>query len=84
MSTPTELIFVGNCKQLIDNFNICNKAIIKKEDIKVKGGTVNFKYASQEWGYYPITFECKDNIEGPNGNFTAGDFLGSYGYMRKY
>lgn len=83
MSTPTELIFVGNCQKIIDNFNTCNMSIIKKEDIKVKEETIKFKYASQEWGYYPITFECKDNIKGPNGNFIAGDFFGSYGYMRK-
>jgi hypothetical protein len=34
-----------------------------------------------------LLFECKDNIEGPNGIFIAGDFMnyscGSYGYMRK-
>jgi hypothetical protein len=56
MSTPTELIFVGNCKKIIDNFKTCNKLIIKKADINVKEGTVNFNYASQEWGYYPVTF----------------------------
>jgi len=83
MSNPTELIFIGNCQKLIDDFNKCNKVIIGKEDIKIKEGTVKFKYAFQEWSYYPVSFECKDNIEAPNGKFIAGDFLGSYGYMRK-
>jgi hypothetical protein len=36
MSNPTELIFIGNCQKIIDNFNTCNKVMIKKEDIKVK------------------------------------------------
>jgi len=87
MSKPTELIFVGNCQNIIEKFNACNKIIIKREDIKVKKGTQPLIFPIQEFKYYPVSFECKDNIEGPNGTFKAGEFIdysfGSYGYMEK-
>ncbi len=90
MSKSTELIYIGNCQKIIDDFNnSCNinkKVIINRQDIKVKKGTQQLVFPVQEWGYYPVSFECKDNIEGPVGNFLAGDFMnhgiiGSTGYI---
>jgi hypothetical protein len=87
MSKPTELIYIGNCQKLIDDFNTCKKTIIKREDIKVKKGTKPIIFTLQEWSYYPVSFECKDNIEGPVGKFIAGNFInylsGYYGHMIK-
>ena len=66
MSNPTELIFVGNCQKIIQIILI--HVIIKQENIKIKEGTVKFKYAYQEMSYYPVSFEYKYNIEDPNDN----------------
>ena len=83
MLKPTELIYTGSCKELLDAFNKTNKISIKRENIKIKEGTLKFQYAVQEWGYYPVSFQCNDNVEQPKHEVVAGDFMGSFGYMRK-
>jgi hypothetical protein len=90
MSNQTELIYIGNCKNIIDDLNISlytKKIVINREDIKVKKGTKELISPVQEWGYYPVSFDCKDDIESPSGNFIAGDFMhhsfGCYGYMSR-
>ena len=83
MLKPTELIDTGSCKELLDAFNKTNKISIKRENIKIKEGTAKIQYAVQEWGYYPVAFQCIDNIEPPKYKVVAGDFVESFGYMKK-
>jgi hypothetical protein len=90
---PEELIYTGNCKKIIDDLNkslhMNKRVIINRKDIKVKKGTQELLFPVQEWRYYPVSFECADNIEGPVGNFLAGDFVqlgifgSNIGYMIK-
>lgn len=88
MSKPTEIIYIGNCKNLIEDLNKSTNVLIKRNDIKVKKGTMPFIFPIQEQLYYPISFECKDEIDQPKGKYIAGEFINYinkefYGYIKK-
>lgn len=74
MLEPTELIYTGSCKELLDAFNKTNKILIKRENIKIKEGTLKFQYGV--WAYYPVSFQFNDNVEHPKYEVVAGDFMG--------
>lgn len=82
-SQKTELIFVGNCSDLINSFKKTFKVCINEQNIKIKEGTPEFSSIYEKWSYYPLTFQCTDNIEPPTGTYIAGDFLFSTGYIKK-
>ena len=80
---PTELIYTGNCQKIIEALQKSEKVYIEQKKITIKEGTSAFKSFYDEWRYYPVTFMCTDNIDSPNGNYAAGDFMYSIGYLKK-
>ena len=88
MSKPAELIYIGNCKDIIEDLEKSANVIIRRSEIKEKKGTRQLIFPVQEWLYYPLSFECKDNIYIPKGKYIAGDFrthnsFENYGYIKK-
>ena len=79
----TELIYTGNCQKIIEALEKSKKVYINQNKITIKEGTRAFKSFYDEWKYYPVTFICTDNIDFPFGNYVAGDFMYSIGYLKK-
>lgn len=80
---PTELIYTGKCKEIIDAFEKTNKVYVNQKNITIKEGTKEFSSFYDEWRYYPVTFNCTDNLELHKGTYFAGDFMYSLSYIKK-
>lgn len=82
MSNPTELIYVGDCNELLEKFMKSRSKMVevKRDELKVKKGTQQLLYPVQEWGYYPLHFECKN---APEGEYIAGDIFRGHGIIKK-
>lgn len=82
MSNIIQLVYIGNCKEILESFKESNKILITRENIKFKDESMKFKSPSL-WAYYSVSFECKDKVDPPKGEIIAGDFMGCQGYMKK-
>ena len=79
----TELIYTGKCQEIIDVFKKSNQVYVNRKNITIKKGTTEFSSFYDEWIYYPVTFNCTDNLELSKGTYLAGDFMHSTGYIKQ-
>jgi hypothetical protein len=79
----TELIYTGKCKEIIDGFKQSNLVYVNRKNITIKKGTPEFSSFYDEWRYYPVTFNCTDNLEPPKCTYLAGDFMHSTGCIKQ-
>ena len=78
----TELIYTGNCQEIIDVFKQSNQVYVNRRNITIKKGTTEFSSFYDGWRYYPVTFNCTDNLEPSKGTYLAGDFMHSTGCIK--
>lgn len=82
MVSSTELVYVGNCADLVRKLQQTGCAYVHVNNIVMKENTAPFRSEYDKWRYYPLSFKCSDNIV-PVGTYVAGDFMNSVGYIKK-
>lgn len=82
----TQLVYSGSCAEVLRKLDAAtNGRVLLRDDehIQIKHGTMPFQQYYELHQFYPVAFQCNDNVKPPKGRFMAGNFSGNFFTLKR-